>query len=274
MNLKENVRLFVPPIIWSVLSRAKTKALTRNVGPKRSAADIVSGEQFTVPFIRVTQDRGTYFVPKYAEHRPASRAVLAGDVYEPATHEIVNKIMQRKGGSMIHAGTFFGDMLPTFARSCPAKVYAFEPVLENYVLAKLCVETNKLGNVFLQNAGLSESTSIAHIDTGNEGEQHLGGSSHLSDNGQLVGLVTIDSLGLDDVVIIQLDVEGHELPALKGARATIERNAPIIMIEDNARTCNVFLEEMGYSHTRTIPGLFVWARPAERALVEDLLPQG
>jgi hypothetical protein len=97
-------------------------------------------------------------------------------------------------------------------------------------------------------------------------------SSELSDAGQLVGLLTIDSLGIDDIVVIQLDVEGHELPALRGARATIERNAPIVMVEDNLRTCNAFLEELGYSHIRTIPGLFIWCRPAERELVEDLLP--
>jgi FkbM family methyltransferase len=272
LSFKSSIRPFVPPIIWTALSRSKKKPKARNTGPKRSVTDIVAGENFTVQFSKVTQDRGVYFVPKYADHRPASRAVLNGDVHEPDTHELIDRIMQRKPGSMIHAGTFFGDMLPTFSRSCPGTVYAFEPVLENYVLAKLCIETNKLENVYLQNAALSESTSIAHIDTGNEGQEHRGGSSELSDAGQLVGLLTIDSLGIDDIVVIQLDVEGLELPALRGARATIERNAPIVMVEDNLRTCNAFLKELGYSHIRTIPGLFIWCRPAERELVEDLLP--
>ncbi len=271
MNLKNAVRPFVPPIIWSALSRLKTQS--RSTGPKRSLASIVAGEQFKIPFSKVTQDdRGIYFVPKYAEHRPASRAILVGEVYEPDTHNLIDKIMQRKGGSMIHAGTFFGDMLPTFARSCPSTVYAFEPVLENYVLAKLCVEANALENVFIQNAGLSDRTGIAHIDTGSEVGEHRGGGSTLSDEGQLVGLVTIDSLNLQDVVVIQLDVEGHELSALKGARATIERNAPIILIEDNRRTCNTFLDEMGYRHVRTIPGLFVWTKPTDDNLIDEIIP--
>lgn len=269
MSFKEKIRPFVPPIVWGTLSRFKANA--RRVGAKRSVADIVVGEQFTVPFSKVKQDRGTHFVPKYAEHRPASRAVMNGEIYEPATHEFIEKILQIQGGSMIHAGTFFGDMLPTFARSCPATVYAFEPVLENYVLAKLCVEANKLENVLLQNAGLSDRTSIGHIDTGNKEERHLGGASRLSEEGQLVGLVTIDSLGLNDVCVIHLDIEGHELPALKGARATIEQNTPIIMIEDNRRACNAFLEKIGYMHIQTIPGLFIWAGPAQRAFVEEAL---
>ena len=240
------------------------KTTVLNTGPKRGLSHILEGDKFTVPFTKVTQERGTYFVPKYAEHRPASRAILNGDVFEPKTHKLIDKIMQHKGGSMIHAGTFFGDMLPTFARSCTATVYAFEPVLENYVLAKACVQENKLKNVFLQNAGLSDSTSIAHVNTGVEGKEHNGGGSQLSDEGQIVGLMTIDSLGLDDVVIIQLDVEGHELAALKGARATIEHNS---------RTCNAFLEELGYTHIRTIPGLFIWTRSADQALIEGIIPQ-
>jgi len=245
---------------------------TPKTGLSRDLSYILIGDEFAVPFIEVTHEHGTYFVPKYAEHRPASRAILKGGLYEPQTHDLVDKIMQKKSGSMIHAGTFFGDMLPTFARSCTAIVYAFEPVLENYVLAKACIQKNKLENVFLQNAGLSQKTSISHINTGIEGQTHLGGASQLSDEGQIVGLMTIDSLDLDDVVIIQLDVEGHELAALKGARATIERTSPIVMIEDNEQACNAFLEELGYSHIRNIPGLGIWTRPVDQAIIEGIIP--
>ena len=273
MALKDNIKPFVPPIIWSALSRAQKGAASKRQQPKRSLVHAVTEEKFTVRFNKVTQDRGTYFVPAYAEHRPASQAVLSGEVYEPATHAFIEKAMQRRAGSMIHAGTFFGDMLPTFSRYCPATVYAFEPVLESYVLAKLCVEANKLENVFLPNAGLSDRVTIAHIDTGGVDEKHRGGASQLGEEGHIVGLVTIDSLGLSDVVVIQLDVEGHELAALKGARATIERSAPVIMVEDNLRACNGYLEELGYTHIRTIPGLLIWAQPAEWSLVEDLLPE-
>ncbi|MEO1026032.1 MAG: FkbM family methyltransferase [Pseudomonadota bacterium] len=270
MDVKNVVRPLVPPVIWSAISRLKSSS--GDAGPKSGLAKVVAGAEFKVPFNKVRQDRGTYFVPRYAEHRPASKAILSGGVFEPATHDLIDKIMQRRGGSMVHAGTFFGDMLPTFARSCPSTVYAFEPVLENYVLAKLCVEANELKNVYLQNAGLSDRTAIAHIDTVSEAGEHRGGSSSLGDQGQLVGLVTIDSLDLQDVVVIQLDVEGHELSALQGARATIERNAPIILVEDNHRTCNAFLEELGYSHFRTIPGLFVWVRPADEELIAEFVP--
>lgn len=270
MRLRTKLKPFVPPILWSALSRLKAKRQVRKSGRKRSVARLLPGGEFTVLFTKVIQDHGTYFVPDYAQHRPASRAILGGGLYEPATHDLIHRILQRKPGSIVHAGTFFGDMLPTFSRSCPATVYAFEPVLENYLLAKLCMEANRLENVFLQNAGLSEKTSTAYVDTGSDGEPHRGGSSRLSDHGQRAGLLAIDGLGLSDVAIIQLDVEGHELPALQGARDTIERNGPIIMVEDNSRTCNAFLEAMEYRYICAIPGLLIWARPDDWALIEAL----
>ncbi len=270
MNLKNAVRPFVPPILWSALSRLKTPPSSE--GPKRSLIDVVVGNEFTVPFSRVTTERGVYFVPKYAEHRPACKAILDGDLYEPETHDLIDKILHLKRGSIVHAGTFFGDMLPTFARSCPATVYAFEPVLESYILAKLCVEANSLENVFILNAGLSDRISIAQIDTGSTVGNHLGGGSTLSDEGQCVGLVTIDSLDLQDLVVIQLDVEGHELQALHGARDTIERSSPIILIEDVQRNCSSYLEEIGYKQARTLPGVFVWVRPVDESLIDEIIP--
>lgn len=271
MTLKDRIKPYVPPIVWARLARARTNGPGGNAGFKRSIVDIAAGENFSIDFSKATQDGKMYFVPKYAEHRPACHAILRGEIYEPDTHAFVHDVMNRKSGSMVHAGTFFGDMLPNFSRSCPGTVYAFEPVLENYVLAKLCIESNKLENVYLQNAGLGQEISIVHINTGNQGQSHRGGSSHVSKTGQLVGLVTIDSLGLDDIVLIQLDVEGYELPALKGARSTIERNTPIIMIEDNSRNCNSFLGEIGYEYIGEIPGLSIWSRPCDRAMINDIL---
>ena len=46
-----------------------------------------------------------------------------------------------------------------------------------------------------------------------------------------VPAVTLDSLGLSDCLLIKLDVEGHELKALNGARATLDRCRPFVMME-------------------------------------------
>jgi FkbM family methyltransferase len=50
-----------------------------------------------------------------------------------------------------------------------------------------------------------------------------------------VDRVTLDSLGLVDVRFIKFDVEGHEAPALLGARETILRDRPALLVELEAR---------------------------------------
>ncbi|MBA9005261.1 FkbM family methyltransferase [Thermomonospora cellulosilytica] len=46
-----------------------------------------------------------------------------------------------------------------------------------------------------------------------------------------VAQVTLDSLQLKDVRFIKLDIEGHELNALRGAQETIRRDLPNLLIE-------------------------------------------
>jgi FkbM family methyltransferase len=50
-----------------------------------------------------------------------------------------------------------------------------------------------------------------------------------------VARVTVDSLRLTDVRFIKLDVEGHELNALRGAGETIGRDRPTLLIEVEER---------------------------------------
>jgi len=63
----------------------------------------------------------------------------------------------------------------------------------------------------------------------------------------------LDDFDLDNVGFIKIDVEGHELAVLRGARATIERNRPTFLIEAEERhRANAvgevmsFLDRLGY----------------------------
>ena len=48
-------------------------------------------------------------------------------------------------------------------------------------------------------------------------------------------MVTVDSLKLDDVDLIKIDVEGYEMEVLKGATKSL-RNTQYLMIELNNNT--------------------------------------
>lgn len=124
------------------------------------------------------------------------------------------------------------------------------------------------------NAALSDCNGLTEIATHNAVGKFLGGASGLRDehNGrlELVPTFRIDDLPIEDLCLIQLDVEGHENSVLKGAKSTIERFEPIILIEDNLNNCAEVLTGSGYGHCFTRGGLSYWARPVDRDFVKSL----
>lgn len=211
-------------------------------------------------FTPINQAPTTYYVPEYAQDRPAARTVLRGFMYEQLTHSFVQTVCRLyPGKSIIHAGTFFGDMLPSFSQAnASGKVYAFEPVLENYFLANMCVQTNKLANVSLFNGALSNEVGTLLIDTVLN-EQHAGGASKISNTGLVCTSYTIDMFDIKDIMLIHLDVEGWEARALQGAMKTLKKYKPMLALEDYNVSCMELLKDLEYKFIGEIPGIKLWA---------------
>lgn len=224
-------------------------------------------QSISIPYCEVELNGARYFVPGYAANRPAAKRILSGKLYEPQTHRLIRMIFRSAQGSMVHAGTFFGDMIPTFAKAVSGTLWCFEPVIENYILANLSVQRNNLQNVFLMHAALSDKVGMVHMNSRVAGGGHRGGSSFIDAQGVPVPAVALDHFDFADLLVIQLDAEGHELPILHGAVNTIRRFRPLIMVEDNSTTCHPFLAEQGYAEWRRIPGLTIWLHPENAALV-------
>ena len=184
-------------------------------------------------------------------------------MYEPRTHDFVSYVMSQRGGSLVHAGAFFGDMLAAFSKSGASSVYAFEPVFENYLLARMTMMSNSLENVFLLNSGLGDEIGLKHMCTQDDAGRHAGGGSYVAEAGDPTPIITIDSLSPTELSLIQLDIEGHEYEALVGAAQSIRRDQPIIMIEDIPGRCDDLLEAYGYVFAGEIPGLKIWSTPGD-----------
>lgn len=227
--------------------------------------------KYEIDYRHVFIDNKEYFLPSFALHRPVARIVLGGSMAEPDTHKMVKLLSDKRPGSIIHAGAFFGDMLPNFSKFVQGKVYAFEPVLENFVLAKLSVLVNDLNNVILINSALSSSITNLKINTVEKNGFHAGGASYIDNKGIICPSLKIDSLDAQDIILIQLDVEGHELKALSGAFETIKRCRPVIAIEDNENSCKNFLLDINYDFVKKIPGLKIWAPKEDVSIVEVLI---
>jgi FkbM family methyltransferase len=75
-----------------------------------------------------------------------------------------------------------------------------------------------------------------------------------------VPMFTLDSFEIDNIGLIKIDVEGFELNVLKGGVATIERNRPVMYIEDdipnNRKALRAYIVSLGYSIEEHQPTLY------------------
>ena len=186
-------------------------------------------------------DYGAFCIPLNSQHRPAAQMVMSGRTWEAETVQFIGQNIG--SGDMVHAGTYFGDMLPavsSFAQG-DAKIWAFEPNFENYRCASITVQLNSLQDrVALHHAGLGAEKSQQPLLIEDSKGRKLGGTSKFvateSLNGAksaMIDIVTIDETVPSDrhVTILHLDVEGFEEPALCGAVETIKRCKPILILE-------------------------------------------
>ncbi len=104
------------------------------------------------------------------------------------------------------------------------QVLAFEP---NFAAFECLHHNVQWMPVTCHHAGLSDATSTAAIAT-----DINAGASHLTD-GKGCALLALDSLNLQRLDFFKLDVEGFEVRALRGAKDTIHRCRPVMLIEVN-----------------------------------------
>ncbi|HEX4157426.1 MAG TPA: hypothetical protein VHY79_03050, partial [Rhizomicrobium sp.] len=118
-------------------------------------------------------------MPVSGLHRPAARFVLAGEVWEAPTLDLM--IAECGTGDIIHAGTFFGDFLPGLSAGVAdgAKIWAFEPHPESFRCALLTVLLNDLENIELSNAGVGDRQESGLLVTRDFDGISLGGASQI-----------------------------------------------------------------------------------------------
>ena len=144
------------------------------------------------------------------------------------------------------------------------------------MLARRATESNELDNVLLLHAALAERARPAEVETSDE-VRHRGGMSFVvSDPGatthstQRVSLISIDQLGIEDLSLIQLDVEGFERTVLEGALETIARHEPVIVLEDTRDECAELLAGLGYDRVARVGGDEVYLTTAGREALPEV----
>lgn len=117
------------------------------------------------------------------------------------------------------------------------KVYAVEPVLQNYLLLRQNIDLNHYQNIWPYNLAMGESSGDGEIAIspmrnmcsmyGDNGYREYAGK-------EKVLVSTIDDFlkGKDMPSVIRMDVEGYELNILKGAKEFLKSGTP----------CQIFIE--------------------------------
>lgn len=166
-------------------------------------------------------------------------------------------LLSRRKGVAVDAGANKGVFLYHLSRTYQ-RVYGFEPLPQLASYLKKAAPAN----VTIHGAALSNAPGTATLRLP-RGFIELGSlESHTSETWTTdapieehdVELKTLDSLGLRDVALMKIDVEGHELAVLEGANETISRYRPTVLVEVEERhreggvaRIRSYLEDLGYA---------------------------
>jgi len=141
----------------------------------------------------------------------------------------IKELMLNKNETYIDCGAS-GTSIDWFLRKCPKykQIIAFEPDSKLFEILK-----ERFGNnpqITLINAGVFDTNGEILFSNTGDGSSHV-----ITDNKQdniicRIQTKTIDSLGLERVSFIKMDIEGAELNALKGAEKTILKDKPKLAI--------------------------------------------
>lgn len=154
------------------------------------------------------------------------------------------RALLRPGEAAIDVGAHAGYFTAVMAQCVgPAgRVWSFEPVRETFELLELCVALNGLHGVSARNCGLGAADGWAeitfppaHSGLATLHPEQVAGDVERIELRALDGLVAVGEVE-PSPALIKIDVEGHELEVLRGARETIARARPAIVFEYNERT--------------------------------------
>jgi FkbM family methyltransferase len=157
--------------------------------------------------------------------------------WEPELIELVSKTV-KSGFTVVDIGAHIGYYSLLFSRLVGPTGYvmAFEPVPKNFEFLSENIRLNNCTNIEAQNRAVLDRAQQIRIEMPENDPLPVGVSFANPDN---KGDVIVEAVSLDDFVLgrtkrvdfLKVDAEGAEDKVLDGARALIERDHPLMMME-------------------------------------------
>ena len=233
------------------------------------------------PYLLVAARHGTMLVNRNDVYM--GQAYLAyGECCELETRFLLSLL--RVPGLVIEVGANMGVHTVPMARALGGRrLLALEP--QPVIFQQLCANLalNGLMNVTALPYACGSRTGAVRIDTpdylrpGNFGAASVGAAARATARETTVQCVRLDDLVPADgeaVGLIKIDVEGMELEVLRGARGILERDRPILYVEndreENSAALIGWLKEREYRLWWHLPPLFHAGNL--RGLEEDRYP--
>lgn len=177
-----------------------------------------------------------------------STALKQGTTHIEPELQMIYKVVDEldENSVIIDGGTNAGFVLIPLAQRTKnknIKIIGFEPQRVMHAAVSGSLVLNDLSkNCIIINAGLSDKIGAAHIGLLDYSQHNDFGTvkitTHASGNTAVlcfddswINIVTVDHLDLHRLDFMKLDIEGHELFALKGAENTLKKFKPKMWIE-------------------------------------------
>ena len=166
------------------------------------------------------------------------KTLISGNAWEPYIEEII-KAHAVPGTIALDIGAHIGTHTLSLSNAVGKKgrVIAFEPQWKIFRELYKNIELNKRKNIIPAHMALGSKNTYVFLG---DVERHLidnviclneGGRPIQEHGKEKVKMRTLDSLNLNNISLIKIDVENMELETLKGAEKTLIRNKPKIIIE-------------------------------------------
>lgn len=153
---------------------------------------------------------------------------------EYSEHEVsFLRAIVEPGDVCVMAGANIGSLVVPIAQQIGSggRVLAFEPQLHVFHLLCANVALNDLTNVECFRYAVGAERGVAAIPRIDPAQKFNTGGVSVGGGNDAVPMLSIDSMGLLTIDLLQADVEGFEHAVLEGARHTILRDKPVLYLE-------------------------------------------
>jgi FkbM family methyltransferase len=192
----------------------------------------------TIPnFVVLDSIHGRFIVNRHCAFQAEALVKTGATHIEGELANIFALIDTLSAGAVIIDGGanagFFTIPVANRIRGRGQRIISFEPQLTLFRALSGSLALNDIDFCNLHHAGLGAALGTAQVPDIDYGTPQDFGTVQISATGAgtTVEIVTIDSLELERVDFIKLDVEGYECAALAGGIKTIRKHRPYIWVE-------------------------------------------